>query len=105
MRWRDGYCTTNKTSVKIGPERAPTFDVQADDARRPKNLSRRQQLTQLERLRREFLLGATMSINKLFAVLRCQPTTPNRLRGEARNGRRATYLDRSLRLTAALRER
>ena len=38
-----------------------------------------------------------MSINKLFAVLHCQPRTRNRLRGEARNGRRAIYVDRSRR--------
>ena len=73
--------------------------------RRPKSLSRRQQLPQLERYRREFLLGETMSINNLFAVLDCQPTTPNRLRGEARNGRRAIYVDRSRRPDGDLRDK
>ena len=46
-----------------------------------------------------------MSINKLFAVLDCQPTTPNRLRGEARNGRRAIYVDRSRRPDGDLRDK
>ena len=46
-----------------------------------------------------------MSINKLFAVLDCQPTTPNRLRGEARNGRRATYVGRSRRPDGDLRDK
>ena len=46
-----------------------------------------------------------MSINKLFAVLHCQPTTPNRLRGEARNGRRAIYVDRSRRPDGDLRDK
>ena len=77
----------------------------ADDGRRPKSLSRRQQLPQLERYRREFLLGETMSINKLFAVLHCQPRTRNRLRGEARNGRRAIYVDRSRRPDGDLRDK
>ncbi len=51
------------------------------------------------------MLGETMSINKLFAVLDCQPTTPNRLRGEARNGRRAIYVDRSRRPDGDLRDK
>ena len=51
------------------------------------------------------MLGETMSINKLFAVLDCQPTTPNRLRGEARNGRRATYVGRSRRPDGDLRDK
>ena len=46
-----------------------------------------------------------MSINKLFAVLQCQRTTPNRLRGEARNGRRATYVRRSRRPDGDLRDK
>ena len=46
-----------------------------------------------------------MSINKLFAVLQCQRTTPNRLRGEARNGRRAIYVDRSRRPDGDLRDK
>ena len=46
-----------------------------------------------------------MSINKLFAVLQCQRTTPNRLRGEARNGRRATYVGRSRRPDGDLRDK
>ena len=46
-----------------------------------------------------------MSINNLFAVLDCQPTTPNRLRGEARNGRRAIYVDRSRRPDGDLRDK
>ena len=44
-------------------------------------------------------------MNKLFAVLDCQPTTPNRLRGEARNGRRAIYVDRSRRPDGDLRDK
>ena len=44
-------------------------------------------------------------MNKLFAVLDCQPTTPNRLRGEARNGRRATYVGRSRRPDGDLRDK
>ena len=51
------------------------------------------------------MLGETMSINKLFAVLHCQPTRPNRLRGEARNGRRAIYVDRSRRPDGDLRDK
>ena len=51
------------------------------------------------------MLGETMSINKLFAVLDCQPTTPNRLRGEARSGRRAIYVDRSRRPDGDLRDK
>ena len=51
------------------------------------------------------MLGETMSINKLFAVLQCQRTTPNRLRGEARNGRRATYVGRSRRPDGDLRDK
>ena len=46
-----------------------------------------------------------MSINKLFAVLQCQRTTTNRLRGEARNGRRATYVGRSRRPDGDLRDK
>ena len=51
------------------------------------------------------MLGETMSINKLFAVLHCQPTRPNRLRGEAHNGRRAIYVDRSRRPDGDLRDK
>ena len=51
------------------------------------------------------MLGETMSINNLFAVLQCQRTTPNRLRGEARNGRRATYVGRSRRPDGDLRDK
>ena len=51
------------------------------------------------------MLGETMSINKLFALLHCQPTRPNRLRGEARNGRRAIYVDRSRRPDGDLRDK
>ena len=46
-----------------------------------------------------------MSINNLFAVLHCQPRTRNRLRGEARNGRRAIYVDRSRRPDGDLRDK
>ena len=46
-----------------------------------------------------------MSINKLFAVLQYQRTTTNRLRGEARNGRRATYVGRSRRPDGDLRDK
>ena len=46
-----------------------------------------------------------MSIKKLFAVLHCQPRTRNRLRGEARNGRRAIYVDRSRRPDGDLRDK
>ena len=46
-----------------------------------------------------------MSLNKLFAVLHCQPRTRNRLRGEARNGRRAIYVDRSRRPDGDLRDK
>ena len=38
-------------------------------------------------------------------MLHCQPTTPNRLRGEARNGRRATYVGRSRRPDGDLRDK
>ena len=40
-----------------------------------------------------------------FLIEHCQSTTPNRLRGEARNGRRAIYVDRSRRPDGDLRDK
>ena len=44
--------------------------------------------------------STTRHIGKRFAVLRCQPPTSDRHRGEARNGRPGIHADRRCRVTA-----